>query len=89
MEAMALGKPLIVSSYGGLPELVENGKNGFVFNSTQELYSRINQIITLSNEEYFDFCKASMIKAVALFSPVEYVDRLLYYVKQLKAGKVK
>ena len=87
MEAMALGKPLIVSSYGGLPELVENGKNGFVFNSTQELYSRINQIITLSNDEYFDFCKASMTKAEALFSPVEYVGKLLYNVKQLKAEK--
>lgn len=36
MEAMSQGKPVIVTNYGGLPEIVENGKTGFVckpFNS--------------------------------------------------------
>lgn len=30
MEAQAVGRPVIVSSNGGLPELVENGVNGYV-----------------------------------------------------------
>ena len=37
MEAMALGKPLIVSNLGGLPELVEQNKNGYIFTSKEEL----------------------------------------------------
>lgn len=31
MEAMALGKPVIGSNIGGIPELIENGQNGFLF----------------------------------------------------------
>lgn len=87
MEAMALGKPLIVSSYGGLPELVEDGKNGFVFYTADELLGKINQIIALNRKDYFAFCKNSMEKAKSLFSPVEYVNDLLYNLRQLKKGE--
>jgi glycosyltransferase involved in cell wall biosynthesis len=31
MEAMSSGKPLIVSSMGGLPELVDNNLNGYIY----------------------------------------------------------
>lgn len=40
MEAMSQGKPVIVTNYGGLPEIVENGKTGFVckpFNSNEKV----------------------------------------------------
>jgi glycosyltransferase involved in cell wall biosynthesis len=30
VEAMALGKPAVVTRVGGLPEVVEDGKNGFI-----------------------------------------------------------
>lgn len=30
LEAQALGRPVIVSDYGGLPELVEDGKTGYI-----------------------------------------------------------
>lgn len=31
MEAQALGKPVIGSRVGGIPELIKGGKNGFLF----------------------------------------------------------
>lgn len=33
LEAQALGRPVIVSNYGGLPELVEDGRTGFITES--------------------------------------------------------
>lgn len=33
MEAMAAGKPVLASALGGLPELVHDGENGFLFDS--------------------------------------------------------
>jgi len=37
LEAMACGKPVVVSDVGGLGELVQNGKNGFVYHGGDDL----------------------------------------------------
>ena len=41
MEAMALGKPLIVSDNGGLPELVEDGVNGYIYVDKDKLADKV------------------------------------------------
>lgn len=47
LEAMACRKPVIVSDVGGLPELIANGKNGYVVKAgdEKELAERINDIL--------------------------------------------
>lgn len=84
MEAMALGKPLIVSDCGGLPELVEDGKNGYVYAADSEdltaaLASCISRMMALPQEEYRKMAQNSFIRAEAQFNAARYIDKMEYY----------
>ena len=74
MEAMALGKPLIVSNLGGLPELVEQNVNGYIFKNKEELKESIIKMINLNKEEYSSMCNSSLEKAKELFNPDRYME---------------
>ena len=77
MEAMALGKPLIVSNLGGLPELVEDGVNGFIYEKTADALAEcIGKMQKLSGVEYQTMAQASQKKAQYLFVAQGYVDKL-------------
>ena len=85
MEAMAMGKPLIVSGNGGLPELVEDGVNGFIYDkSMEDLAHSIEKMQNLGAEEYQSMTYASLDKAKTLFSAMGYVAELEKQVQQLK-----
>lgn len=82
MEAMAMGKPLIVSDNGGLPELVDNDRNGYVYVSeegTEALAECIRKMFALSKEEYMEMAKHSLEKAEKLFEPMKYVSEIEKY----------
>lgn len=81
MEAMALGKPLIVSNLGGLPELVEDGKNGFIFTKNAELSICLDRMINLDEESYYRMCEDSLAKAKKWFNPNQYVKDILTLLK--------
>lgn len=77
MEAMAAGKPLIVSGNGGLPELVDEGENGYVYRGgAKELAASIRKMLALSDEEYEKMSHCSVEKAKALFDPMQYVEQI-------------
>lgn len=77
MEAMALGKPLIVSGYGGLPELVKDGYNGYIHESNADsLADRIRKMMRLSDQEYAVMARRSCEMAKAMFDPDRYVSEL-------------
>lgn len=88
MEAMAKGKTLIVSDNGGLPELVEEGKNGYIYSvktGAEGLAECIQKMNTLSKEEYSKMAHYSMNKAKELFEPMKYVEEIeKYYNKEGK-----
>jgi len=90
MEAMAYGKPLIVSGNGGLPELVEEGKNGFVFASgVDALAEAIRKMMRVSADEYVKMSHDSLKKAKEMFDSDEYVTKLegWYKAKAAKAAE--
>ncbi|MBE6976532.1 MAG: glycosyltransferase family 4 protein [Ruminococcaceae bacterium] len=74
MEAMAAGKPLIVSANGGLPELVDEGENGYVYRGGAEALAMcIRKMMALSEEDYGQMSRSAVEKARALFDPEGYV----------------
>lgn len=80
MEAMAMGKPLIVSELGGLPELVEDGVTGYVYGTGADaLAGSIRKLLALSSEKYQEMSKASARKARELFDADHYVTELLHW----------
>lgn len=55
MEAMSFDIPIIATAVGGTPELIDEGKNGFLlpqYFSDEDLISRIKQLMQVSDEEY-------------------------------------
>lgn len=92
MEAMALGKPLVVSDNGGLPELAEDGVNGFVYPADQGadgLSAVLEKLFTLDRQEYRAMCMASMERARAMFDPYRYVEQLMAYAAACRSGEKK
>lgn len=82
MEAMAMGKPLIVSDNGGLPELVEDGVNGFVCPAAQgatALAACIRKMAELPVDAYRAMGRSAAEKARELFDPENYIDQLEAY----------
>jgi glycosyltransferase involved in cell wall biosynthesis len=87
MEAMALGKPLIVSDNGGLPELVDDGKNGYVYSAkggADELAHSIQRMIALQPNEYKVMAEYSLKKAKKLFDPYKYVEQIEKYYMEIR-----
>jgi glycosyltransferase involved in cell wall biosynthesis len=79
MEALAMGKPLIVSNNGGLPELVEDGKNGFIYNGNEGavgLAQCIQKINSLSDEEYTQMSNNAVAFAKDNFNAENYVEKI-------------
>lgn len=54
IEAMSCGTPVITWNSGAMPEVVVNGKTGFVCNSIQELEDAVNNIDSIRHEDCRD-----------------------------------
>jgi spore coat protein SA len=50
-EAMAAGLPIITSNRGGNPEVIEEGKNGYIVNDFENPDAYAEKIINLLNNE--------------------------------------
>lgn len=85
MEAMAMGKPLIVSNNGGLPELVTDGENGYICDTTADsLADAIRKMLNLSGEEYRTMEQNALNKAMDMFGADQYITELENWYKKLK-----
>jgi glycosyltransferase involved in cell wall biosynthesis len=81
MEALAAGTPVIASRAGALPEIVEDGKTGFVVDDVAGMAAAIHEVHRIAP----DVCRAA---ARERFSGSRMLEDYLRLYRQLTAAKV-
>ena len=79
MEALAVGKPVLGSRIGGIPEMVQEGQTGFLFRpgDAEDLAAAIGRLYGLTEEGYLALCRSAAAFAAETFSEEAYLAQLL------------
>lgn len=88
IEALSLGKPVIGADIGGIPELIFQGENGYLFSAgdDQTLNEVIEKAANISDSVYWKYSDASKRFAKKYFEPEKHYEKLLnVYQNVLKA----
>jgi len=85
IESLAMSKPIIGANIGGIPELINEGYNGFLFTpkNIKSLIFTIQKAELLDEETYLMFCKNSRIFAENMFSREKHYDSLIELYEKL------
>lgn len=89
VEAYSTGKPVIGSNIGGIPELVLEGKTGYLFSmgDSAELEEKINKAVNMDENEYQAMSETAYRFACEKFSEkAHYRDLLNVYKEVVKEG---
>lgn len=86
VEAYSMGVPVIGANIGGIPEIIREGKTGFVFDSGEfhSLVDCVKQAEALSDEDYVVMCQQSHVFAKEHFDEVTYVKKLVSFLADIK-----
>lgn len=78
LESMAVARPVVVTNNGGLPEIVEEGKNGFVAqpNNPEDLARILSKLENLTNEQLVDMGKQSLLKVKEIADGQKYLEEI-------------
>ncbi len=90
MEATSFGIPVIATDVGGTSEIVSNGKNGFLLNkdfADEQLCYLLNEIATMSDDEYFALRESSRNIYMNNFECKQNVEKFLSYIEDEKRDK--
>ncbi|KYQ71141.1 hypothetical protein AZH43_16020 [Acinetobacter pragensis] len=69
LESMASGLPLIGTSVGGIPYLIEEGITGFLIppHDAESMSRKIDEVLAFSDEKYIQLSQASVMRAKLYF----------------------
>ncbi len=89
IEAMLAGKPIIASKIGGIPEMIEHGKNGLLIkpNDTLSLVKAIEKIIH-DNTFAKEIGDKARDKALKDFNIDNYIDNMTALLEAFKEGQI-
>ena len=85
IEAYSYGTPVIGSKIGGIPEIIEDGKTGFLFspNNDSDLFAAVESSLNLKDSEYELMRKQAFEFGNELFNKDHYFERLTFFFKEL------
>ena len=88
-EAQAMGKPVIATDAGGLPENLVDGETGFVCEMKNEaaLAEAIKKVMGLSENSYNEMAQKAAVNAKRLFDADLYVVRMTQLYQELMQEK--
>jgi glycosyltransferase involved in cell wall biosynthesis len=75
-EAMCCGTPVIAFNKGSMPELIEQGKTGFLVNTIEEAERAIEQVSSIDRDD----CRQ---RAIAMFSKEKMTDDYIQVYQQI------
>lgn len=86
VEAMQLGIPCLCSRVGGIPEFVETGINGWLFNpeNKDELVAQLNAISKLDTQERIQLGSRGKESVAHRFSEEKYIVTLEEFYKEIR-----
>jgi glycosyltransferase involved in cell wall biosynthesis len=89
-RANATGKPVIASRINGIPEYVQDGINGYLFEpgNAVELASRIDQILGLSSTEYASLSNKTREFADDVLDYPNHYARLMDHIHKILNGNI-
>lgn len=82
IEAMQRGIPVIGLNTGGTSELVKDGFNGYLFNSIQEISSKLSLLLE-SKEHYNRIRRNAYTESRSLYSVTQYCKSVECFVNQI------
>lgn len=79
IESYQYATPVIATNRGGLPELIEEGKTGYVYEcgNTDDLENKLRAIYGLSNSEYKEMRNECLLLVERKFVEKAYIEDLL------------
>ena len=85
VESYSLGTPVIGSNIGGIPEILESGKTGFLFEpgNVESLGKAIMKAAAMSEADYSKMCDAAYQFYKSNFYENVYYDRLISFYKEI------
>lgn len=90
IEGYAAGVPVIGAKIGGIPEIIEDCKTGYLFEcgNKEELVGLINKSDAMDREEYMAMCNQTLAFAKEHFDRNKYYPRLMDFFKKFIDSKM-
>ena len=86
LEAMALGKIVVGSKAGGIPDVIDHKEDGFLFEigDTEEAYEVIKEIFTMTKEKSLSISTKARAKIKKNYTPEIEINNLIKIINELK-----
>ena len=85
IEGYSSAVPVIGAAIGGIPEIIQDGRTGFLFESgnVADLKKCIEKACSLTDEEYASFSENALLFAKEKFNKENYYPKLIEFYEQV------